>query len=344
VACKQFDGQVVRLERLKDVADEFIRVRLTRIDNADLSLFDFDYDLTFMVFFLNAEGKVYARYGGRDGDSPDSRHSLDGLHYTMESVLRAHARHDKAFAPRSEAPRHIRDVAGMRRGGRCLHCHQVKEILIDDLKRRGQWSQDMMWRYPLPENLGFALDVDRGNVVKTVQPKSSAAAAGLAIGDVLQRLNDVTTHSFADAQFALDRAPRTGAVEVAWKRGDKGMEGKLSLAEGWRKSDIAWRPSLRQLVPTARLYGTELTSAEKKVLGLSPRQLAFRQREGLSAQARAAGIRAGDIIVGVDDRLLEMDLYDFLRYVERSYLIGDRVTVNVVRADKRLRLPMTLLR
>ena len=60
-------GRLSVSSRIKDVADKFVRVRLTRIDNQDLNLFEFDYDLTFMVFFLNAEGKVYARYGGRDG-------------------------------------------------------------------------------------------------------------------------------------------------------------------------------------------------------------------------------------------------------------------------------------
>src|SRR5438067_12657941 len=97
----EFDGQVVRLERIQEVADKFVRVRLTRIDDVDLNLFDFDYDLTFMVFFLNAEGKVYARYGGRDAEGPDKRQSLEGLRYTMESVLRMHGRAEKSFAPKA---------------------------------------------------------------------------------------------------------------------------------------------------------------------------------------------------------------------------------------------------
>ena len=34
----------------------------------------------------------------------------------------------------------------------------------------------------------------------------------------------------------------------------------------------------------------------------------------------------------------------FLRYIERNYLVGDQVTVNVLRDGKRLNLPMTLRR
>ena len=85
---------------MQDVAERFVRVRLTRIDNLDLNLFEFDYDLTFTVFFLNADGKVYARYGGRDGKDPDGRQSLAGLRYTMESVLEAHGKPEKEYAPR----------------------------------------------------------------------------------------------------------------------------------------------------------------------------------------------------------------------------------------------------
>src|SRR5207302_1807316 len=158
--------QVVRLEQLQDIAAKFVRVRLTRIDDQDLNLFEFDYDLTFMVFFLDETGRVYARYGGRDAESPDRRQSLAGLHDTMQSVLLVHERGEKAFAPRSqEAPHFLRQ--GLIRGAdRCLHCHQVKEALNAELRQAGTWRRDMVWRYPLPENLGFSLEVDHGNRIQ----------------------------------------------------------------------------------------------------------------------------------------------------------------------------------
>ena len=343
--CRYFDGQVVRLEHIQEVADKFVRVRLTRIDNEDLNLFEFDYDLTFMVFFLNAEGKVYGRYGGRDADSPDSRQSLEGLLYTMKSVLRMHDKEQKAFAPRSEdGPKYLRQMSGLRRPGRCLHCHQVKEVLNAELQRSGKWTRDLAWRYPLPENLGLKLEIDRGNVVKEVKKHSPASAAGLAPGDMLQRLGGVPIHSFADAQFALDKAPKSGSVEVAWQRGDRAMKDKLPLPEGWRKTEIYWRPSMQRLVPSPRLYGLDLKPEEKKALGLPASQLAFRQKALVPTQARAAGIRGGDIILGIDDKRLDMDVDGFVGYVQRNYLVGDRVTVNLLRDGKRMNLPMTLLR
>lgn len=319
---------------------------MTRIDDLDLNLFDFDYDLTFTVFFMDAEENVYARYGGRDAENPDRRQSLAGLRYTMQSVLTMHQRAEHAFAPKAQdTAKYLRDISGGRRRGGCLHCHQVKEVLNGQLQRTGQWSRDRIWRYPLPENLGFLLEVDRGNVIKGVTNNSPASAAGLRAGDVVQRLGGVPIHSFGDAQFALDRAPKAGSIPIAWRRGDQTMEEKLSLPEGWRRSDLTWRPSMQRLVPKARLYGIDLTPEEKKTLGLLPPQLAFRQKEGVPAQAQAAGIRPGDIILGVDDKQLDgMDVIDFLRYVQRNYLIGDRVTINILREGKRLNLPMELLR
>jgi S1-C subfamily serine protease len=191
---------------------------------------------------------------------------------------------------------------------------------------------------------GFTLEVDRGNVIKQVRDESPAAVADLKVGDVVQQLNGVPIHSFADARFALDRAPKTGAIEVEWRRDDTVVKAKLSLRDGWRKSDISWRPSMQHYVASARLYGTDLTSEEKKVLGLPAKRLAFRQQDSLTAQARAAGVRAGDIILGIEDKPLEMDVSGFLHYVQRNYLVGDRVTVNVIRDGRRMNLTMPLLR
>jgi S1-C subfamily serine protease len=102
---------------------------------------------------------------------------------------------------------------------------------------------------------------------------------------------------------------------------------------------------MQRLVPAARLYGIDLTPDEKKALGLSAEQLAFRQKDAVPAQARDAGVRPGDIILGVDDKPFDnMDVIDFLRYIRSHYLIGDHVTINLLRDDKRLNLPMTFVR
>src|SRR5262245_51053635 len=300
-----------------------------------------------MVFFLSADEQIYGRFGGRDAKGAETRMSLAGLHYAMEAALEAHDRRARAAgsaAPKREAPKFVRDVPATRRfgGGRCVHCHQVNEVLNAELERAGKWSRDLVWRYPLPDNLGLVLEVDRGNVVERMKPDSPAARAGLRAGDVVQRLNGAPVHSFADAQYALDGAPKTGSIEVSWRRGEQTLSAALALPEGWRKTDISWRPSLQKFVPSPRLSGRDLASPDKEALGLSAKQLAFRLEEGLHYQARDAGMRAGDVVLGVDGQELEMDAAQFYWYLRGHYLVGDRVSVNVLRGGERVSLPMTL--
>jgi hypothetical protein len=343
VDCREFDEQVVRLERIKDIADQFVLVRITQIEGADLNLFEFDLDLTMMVFFLNADEEIYGRYGGRDASDPDGRQSLLGLRYAMAAALKTHRSKEPELVPvKKKRPLYVRDLARRRVGGRCFHCHQAKEMQIDALMRAGKWERDDVWQFPLPDNLGLLLEVDRGNIVKGIEPGTLAARVGLKPGDEVVRLNDMPIHSLADAQYALEHAPKTGTIGISWLREGKRLSGKLTLAEGWRRTDISWRASVYDLVPRARLYGKDLTAKEKKALDLPVGRLAFRQKDSIPDQALDAGIRPGDIILGVDDKACGEDVIDFLMFVRHHYLVGDTVTVQVLRDGKHLNLPMKL--
>ena len=295
-----------------------------------------------MVFFLSADEQIYARYGGRDSKNADNRQSLDGLRYTMESVLRMHREQRPEFTPRQdEKPKFIREVVGNQRRG-CMHCHQVKEALNREIVTRGEWTHNRIWRYPLPENLGFRLEVDRGNVVERVVPDSVAAKAGLRKGDVLHRVGAVPIHSFADAQFALDHTPEQGTLGLSWIREGSASSSSIDLLPGWRKTDISWRASMRHMVPDLPLYGEDLTANEKKSLGLAESRLAFRQNERLHSRAKEAGFQIGDVILGIDGLNLTMGVDDFLHHIQSEYVVGDKVILSVVRNQKSLKIPLVL--
>jgi hypothetical protein len=311
----------------------------------NLDLFDFDYDLTWMAFFLNAEEEIYGRYGGRDADSPDRRVSLAGLRYSMDAALAVHRREGKT-RPHADAkaPRTIEQYAGAKRlpDKACIHCHQVYDFRREEMQAAGKWRLDEVWVYPLPENVGLTLEVDRGDRVRSVAAESPAARLGIRAGDRLRSVNGMSVASFADVQYALHRGPAKGEMAVTWQHDGREKSGSLALAEGWRKTDVSWRWSLRGLDPSPWVQGEDLTPEEKKGLGLGEKRLAFRQGPFVLEPARQAGIRPNDVIVGLDGKELEMTARQFSAYVRLNYKVGDKVTYNVLRDGGRLEIALTL--
>ncbi len=331
------------MEKIRDIADEFVRVRLTQIESSNLKLFDFDYDLTFMVFFLSPEETVYARYGGRCEQGPDERQSLAGLRYTMKSVLAEHSAENRRFAPMEGGkPFFIGEIAPRSGLGRCIHCHQAKEVMYNKIDRDGDWDLNLAFRFPPPDNLGLKLEVDRSNIVERIAADSVADKAGLKEGDIVNSLNDVPIHSFGDAQYALDRAPKIGSIPVSWQRGAETHESRIELPDRWWRTDITWRPSLQNLIASPRLYGKDLTTDEKTALGLKEKQLAFRLPDTISEQPRLAGIQGGDIVYGVEGRHLEMGAYDFQTYFRSHFIKGEDVVINIIRDGMKLERKMRL--
>jgi serine protease Do len=337
---RKFERQVTALAKpWGDVADQFVRVRLTRIQGADLSLFEFDYDLTWAAFFLNADEVVYGRYGGRDATSDDGHLSLAGLKYAADRALERHKDVPKRPAPRGK-PDLVEEypAARARKRNDCIHCHQV------NLFRRSAapWDREDRWVYPLPETVGLTLDVDRGDTVKAVAAGSPAAKLKLKVGDVLTKLNELPVASIADVQFALNRAPKAGAIPIEWTSGTNSMEGKLTVAAGWRKTDLTWRASLSELLPTLHLSGADLSAAEKKALGLSDANAAVRQDKFVHSTLKTAGLLRDDVIVGVNGKPVPGGMDDLTGYVRREFMAGDVVGLDVIREGKPVVVKVTL--
>jgi len=325
------------------VADEFVRVRLVRITWVDLNLFDFDYDLTWACFFLSPDEKIYGRYGGRDAAGADTRNSLAGLKYAMRAAVEAHRRHDPGQpVPPKQPPVYVERMTSARNYRGCIHCHQVKEIRRDDLLTAGKWDRSEIFSYPLPENLGFSLEKDRGNIVRSVTPDGSAGRTGLRKGDTVRRLNGYNIHSFADAQYALHKAPVKGQIAVSWSRGQADMTGSLSLADGWRRTNITWRPSLLGLLPSLPLNGSDLDAKDRKTLGVGEKRLAIRLEKPVHSELRAVGLRENDVIIGLNNQQPDMSMEKFLAHIRQNYLAGDRITLTIIRDGKRMQLPMRL--
>jgi predicted metalloprotease with PDZ domain len=310
----------------------------------NLGVFDFDYDLTWAGFFVNANEVVLGRYGSRTARSAESQMTLEGLRYAMQSALTRHREDTGAKPLLRRMPSFVDDTPAAKQlsAKACIHCHQVYDFRRDELQRDGKWSRDDVWVYPFPENVGLTLEVDQGNRVTKVTEGSAAARAGLRAADVLEQINDLPVASIADVQYALHRAPAKGEVPVSWLRANEKHSGTLSLAEGWRKTDVSWRWSLRSLEPLPCVQGVDLDAAEKKALGLPPQRLAFRQAAFVHPAARQAGLQAGDVILGVENETLDFTARQFTAHLRLTYNVGDVVRLVVVREGKQLVVPLKL--
>jgi membrane-associated protease RseP (regulator of RpoE activity) len=317
---------------------------LVRITGADLSLFEFDYDCAWYGFFLSADEVIYGRYGGRDAKSDDGRLSLAGLKYAAEKALAQHKARAGEKPPARGKPVFVENFAAAkaRKRQECIHCHQVNEFRRADEKAAGNWSRDSLWVYPLPENVGITLEIDRGDVVQSVATNSLAAKIGMKTGDMVTKLNGYTVASLADAQYALHKGPKSGGIPIEWKRGSDTVNGKLEVADGWRKTNITWRSSLLEILPSLPVSGDDLTAAEKKALGLPEARAAFRQDKFVHSTLKAVGLQKGDVIVGLDGKGIEGMMDDYLAFVRREHLVGDTVTLDVLRDGKPVEIKLTL--
>ena len=345
--CQKFDEQVVRLDtEIAAIARDYVLARVTNMRGVNLNVFTFDYDLTWMAFVIDADERIYARYGSRESQRAEDQLSLGGLRYTLRLALAAYRRGEKPPPPAAEPPRSAEQYPAAQRlkADACIHCHEVYNFRNEQQFAAGTWTKDDVWSYthPPPRTVGLTLDVDRGDHVKAVAPDSPAVRAGLRPGDVLRQLNRQSVLSISDAQYALHLAPKAGSIPVTWRRDGQEQSGTLELPAGWRQSDISWRTSMWNLPPAASVYGKDLTAEEKRKLGLAEKRLAFRQGQFVPPAAKRAGIREGDVILGVAGRELAMTMLEFNAHVRLTYTVGDTVTYELIRDGRRLQVPVTL--
>src|SRR5207244_3047975 len=91
-ACAGFDEQVARRDsRIDDLMQKFVCVRVVQANAMDLALFQFDYDMSFAAFMLNADKTIYGRFGSMSNhDDAERDISMEGFRQTLASALDLH--------------------------------------------------------------------------------------------------------------------------------------------------------------------------------------------------------------------------------------------------------------
>jgi hypothetical protein len=367
-ACQEFDDDVARRDpKIRDLLDEYICVRIPTANALDLSRFQFDFDLSFAVFLLDADLNIYGRYGTRSERPETEDISLEGLRKAMAQALELHRKRasiDPELAGKQAKPARYatpRDIPGL--SGKynatldyegsvarsCIHCHQIREAQRRALRATGdRFPDEVLYPYPDPEVVGLKLDPKEMARVERLAPGSAAEKDGFKAGDDVVTLDGQTLLSIADFQWVLHNAPATAMLAASVRRDGNTIPLKLTLAAGWRRGNISWRPTSWQLRQIG-LGGMKLDSmdeAARRGANIPQDRMALKIAHvgeyGEHAIAKRAGLKKGDVIVsydGVDRPMTESQLFD---YTLREKHPGDQVTVTVIRDGARKTLPYTI--
>jgi hypothetical protein len=343
VACKGLDEQVVRQDsEIQELERQFVCVRVVQMKGVDLRTFQFDYDQTWAAFFLNADGTIYGRYGTRAGDKQHATTHIS-LASFKKAIHRALALHRGYPANKAQLLGKLGKPLPVRTADQfpdppqrhCIHCHNVREDLRRLSYRQGKLTAADLWVYPLPENVGLKIDVDDGLRVQAITPGSPAARAGVQVGDRLVTMNGQRLISQADMQWVLHNAPDEARIAVTLARGEQSLRKTIALSGPWKETDLSWRESSWTLRPG--LWTVPLSEAEKRQNGIPTEGLGLRVKWVLprATPAKQAGLRDGDLIVGVDGKTAPMNESQFIADVRLRHPPGETVTLTLLRGDRR---------
>ena len=153
---------------IANLLNQFVCVRVVDVNTLDLSLFQFDLDLTFAVFLLNSDRTIYGRFGTRSDLIESERDiSLEALRAAMEAALELHRdypsnkarlRAKTGLPPRvatpSAYPWIIENVKP-----NCIHCHQVGLSKRLEYRTMDQpLPAKLLYAWPMPDVVGLKLD------------------------------------------------------------------------------------------------------------------------------------------------------------------------------------------
>ena len=347
--------------------DQFVCVRLVKANRLDLSLMQFDYDLTFAVLFMNADRTLYGRYGTRtEMEDAEKDISMNGLAEALKGALKLHEQYPANKSqlvgkqPRPtpyRTPDMLPALRGKYKEGldydgqvvrSCLHCHQIRDAKREEYRTAGKPIPDeILFPYPMPTVMGIKLDPDYAAKVKHVNSDSPAARAGVEAGDLILSINDQPILSTADIQWVLHTADSETTLTLALKRESESPTATINLPEGWRRSsDIEWRVTtwpLRRMA-TGGLVLDSATETERRNVSATSGQMALRithvGQYGAHAAGKRAGFKKGDIIVSFDGRKDLMTESALLAYAVQNIRAGQKVKVDVVRAGRTLELTL----
>lgn len=348
--------------------DQFVCLRLIQANGLDLSLFQFDYDLTFSVFLMNADKTIYGRFGSRSDRKDAAKEiTLEGFRKTLEGALELHKKYPsnksqlsgkKGAPPLFPVPEEFPILRGKftaqltedKPVASCIHCHQVREA-----QRRYYRSEkkpiddELVYPWAMPDLIGLRLDPKERAWVLAVAPNSPAAAAGFKIGDDLLTLQNQPIISVADVQWVLHQAPSPAEITAVARNGTTTRQLKLRLPAGWRRqTDISWRTSTWDLrrMTTGGLVLTDADSAQRAKAGLKDSDLGlvveYVGQYNEHAVGKKAGFKKDDIILKLGEIQTKQTESQIMGRLLKTHFPGERVPALVLQGTNRVQLELLM--
>lgn len=330
--------------------DQYVCVRIPRMDDVDIGLFDYDRYNTLYFFVLNEDEQIYLRYGGRDGASQDTFLSLDSLELALQKGLELHQQYRKGelkktarpapFFPRQIPPLVERTYAR----GNCVECHLIGDY--QNVQREQEGTLDKiahMYRSPDLRTIGIFFDIPKGLIVK--ESREMAAAAGIRPGDRIAAVNGTTVWTFGDLQYFYDKVDRKAkSVNFRVIRDEKSLDLTVNLPIRWWWTDVRFR----QLSIDPRTYfeSRPLTESEKKERNLPLDGFAsmVTHVDSFAQMMKSHDLRKGDVVFSVDGAEKDEIANTAEFYIKLRKTAGDSVTLGVLRDSQKIEMPLKTFR
>jgi serine protease Do len=333
----------------------------------DLSRFQFDGNLTWAIFFMNADKTIYGRYGSRSAFDAMQDISFEGFKKSAQAALALHTAYPSNRAslagktgakPDWQSAEQFPAFKGMYQQddisvNGCMHCHYVFDGELKSLWMEGKPIEDRrLWLYPMPDRLGFVMNPNERATIRAVVSGSEAEKAGIRVGDQVLTMGGQPILSTADIQWILHNTAEPTQIQLELERNGTVVEVTLSIPKGFRRRapfTYSWETTY-PLAPGFR--SKPLNSDARRQMGLAEDILALEVKQvgrgwgsvrGNRYTFVAGNLRRGDVIVEIDGLTTPMREDDLIAYIWQTKRPGDSVRLKFLRDGEKqsatLRVP-----
>ncbi len=348
-----FDAQVVLSPKDSPrgkLMSQYVCVRVPRMDNVDIGLFEYDRYNTLYFFILNADEQIYLRYGGRDANSQDTFLSLPSIELALAKGLELHTLYQDGKLARKPRPKPVfpRQFPHLVKrtfdAGACVECHLIGDFVNVHREEDGTLDKAQhLYQSPDFKIIGLHFDVPKGLVVKDAQ--GAVKTAGMQPGDLITAINGEPVYTFGDLQFLYDKLPRTTEnMKLTVERAGKPVDLDVRLPHLWWKTDIRFRQA--SIDPRTYFDSRALPAEKKQELGLKANGFASEVThvDAFAQMMKSHELKVGDVIVSVDGADIDPQADTAEFYIKLRKKAGDSVTLEVLRDGQRIKMPLQTYR